>query len=122
MAVMKCSGSSTAAIDGWRWGSMKPGRRTCRSKVRSTTCGCASSQGWRVSRVPVSTILPSRTATASARGIDGFMVWIRRAVWTVIVDMSTSFERSRTIVPDASRHCPAASMTLRPPWGLGPDV
>ena len=80
MAVMKCSGSSTAAIDGCRWGSMKPGRRTCRSKVRSTTCGRASSQGRRVSRVPASTILPSRTATASARGIEGFMVWIRRAV------------------------------------------
>ena len=59
---------------------MKPGNRMCRSKVRSTTCGWASSQGESVSRVPASTIRPPRTATASALGMEGFMVWTRRAV------------------------------------------
>ena len=66
---------------------MKPGSRTWCSKRRSTTCGCASSQGDSVSRVPASTMRPSRTATALARGMEGFMVWTRRAVKTVIFDI-----------------------------------
>ena len=88
-AVVNSMGRSTAAIDGWRWGSMKPGMMTWSLKVSSISWSYASSHGAIFSKVPTSTMRPSRTATASAVGIDASIVRTRRAVKTVISAMPT---------------------------------
>ena len=74
IAVIKNVGNKTAAIEGCKCGSIKPG-----TIIESLNCSLIeysllTSHGCSVSRVPASSIKPSLTATASARGIEGFTV------------------------------------------------
>ena len=86
---MNCMGSSTAAMTGCRCGSMSPGRITASAKSSRMRCSLPSSHGRSDSSVPTSRIMPSRTATAVASGQEGFMVMIRRATKTSIMDGSS---------------------------------
>ena len=63
---------------------MNPGMMQWSLNVSSISWLCDSSHGRIVSRVPTSTIRPSRTATASATGRDGSMVRTVRATNTVM--------------------------------------
>ena len=90
---------------------MKPGMITWLRKVSSISWSYASSQGAMFSKVPTSTMCPSRTATASAVGIDASIVRTRRAVKTVISAMPSPRLLQRRGYPSVQARAPRQELT-----------